>query len=136
MVRFPKRTAGAMTMAVVAVAAVLGGCGQSSPKTATPTWPPGDPFPLVEADATSGPYLPWNLVRVDRRLNRVYLAVSGGPGCTIPQRLAVSETAAAVTLTVVGATLSEPCSAEARTTMGYVQLPTALGDRQVLHGQG
>ena len=136
MVRLPKRTAGAMAMAVVAAAAVLGGCGQSSPRTVTPTWPRGDPFPLVEAGATSGPHLPWNLVRADRRLNRVYLTVSGGPGCTIPQRLAVSETATAVTLAVVGATVSEPCSAEARVITGYVQLPTALGDRQVLHAQG
>ena len=136
MVWLPKRAVGAMAMAVVAIAAVLGGCGQSSPRTATPTWPSGDPFPLVEAGATSGPYLPWNLVRVDRQLNRIYLTVSDGPGCTIPQRLAVSETATAVTLTVVGATLTEPCTAEARVTTGYVQLPTALGDRQVLHGQG
>jgi hypothetical protein len=73
---------------------------------------------------------------VDRRANRVYLTVSDGSGCTIPQRLAFSESATAVTLTVVGASLSEPCSAEARTTTGYVQLPTALGDRQVLHGPG
>ena len=73
---------------------------------------------------------------MDRRANRVYLTVSDGSGCTIPEELAFSETASAVRLTVVGASLSEPCGAEARTITGYVQLPTALGDRQVLHGPG
>jgi hypothetical protein len=71
---------------------------------------------------------------VDRQLDRIYLTVST-QGCTIPQRLAISETATTVTLAAVGATEVEPCTAEARAITGCVQLPTALGDRQVLHGQ-
>lgn len=134
MLRVRERATSSTVVAVVALVLALAGCGSSQSPSATPapTWPSGDPFPLVAAPV-DGPRLSWDLVRVDPEQDRVYLTVSK-QGCTIPQEVEFSETATTVTLAVVGVELSEPCTADARALTGYVQLPTALGDRQVLHG--
>ncbi|WP_258802367.1 hypothetical protein [Pseudarthrobacter sp. NS4] len=75
------------------------------------------------------PTVPWQLVRVDRQENRVYLSAST-TGCSHPKGVRATESGSSIHITVTGTGESEPCSMRHVTLIGYVQLGT-IGDRKI-----
>ena len=76
--------------------------------------------------------LPWHIQRVDETHNRIYLS-SDKKQCSTPYASTVEETTTTVTITMHGTKNQEPCTADMTTLIGYVQLTTALGERNILH---
>lgn len=76
------------------------------------------------------PTVPWQLVRVDRQENRIYLSAST-TGCSHPNTVRVAESDSSIRITVTGTGGAEPCRMQYVTLIGYVQLDS-LGDRQVV----
>jgi len=89
------------------------------------------PDESTSADLNDGPTVPWSLVRVDRDLNRIYLAASSS-GCVTPTKVRIGETSTSITLTVVGVGGTEPCTREKTTMIGYVTSKSPLGNRTIL----
>jgi hypothetical protein len=86
---------------------------------------------VIDTSASNdGPTLPWSLVRVDRDLNRIYLAASNS-GCVTPTKVRIEETSTSITLTVVGVGGKEPCTAEGVTMIGYVTPKSPIGTRNI-----
>jgi hypothetical protein len=85
----------------------------------------------LAVDQGTGPAdtVPWHLVRVDHKQNRIYLSASS-VGCTTPEKVRVSESASRITITVTGPSTKGPCTAQSLTLIGYVQIGS-IGDRQV-----
>jgi hypothetical protein len=73
--------------------------------------------------------VPWELIKVDRQENRVYLSASTTE-CRNPDKVRVSESASEIRITVTSRG-KEPCTMQYLTLIGYVQLE-AIGDRQVI----
>lgn len=75
----------------------------------------------VDQSAEPFPTMPWQLVRVDRQENWVYLSAST-TGCSHPRKVRVTESGTSIRITVTGTGGSEPCSMQYETLIGYVQL--------------
>lgn len=78
--------------------------------------------------------MPWQLIRVDREENRIYLSASTS-GCSKPETVRVTESTSSIQLTVTGTGGSEPCSMQYVTLIGYVQL-SSIGGREVTGNAG
>jgi hypothetical protein len=83
----------------------------------------------VDRSTVPVPTVPWQLVRVDRQENGIYLSASTN-GCSHPKGVRVTESGSSIHITVTGTGDSEPCSMQYVTLIGYVQLDS-LGDREV-----
>jgi hypothetical protein len=83
----------------------------------------------IDRTTDSAPTLPWQLVRVDRQENRIYLSASSS-GCSHPNSVKVTETASSIQVTVTGTGGGDPCSMQYVTLIGYVQL-SSIGDREI-----
>ncbi|MCQ6272838.1 hypothetical protein M8J71_20480 [Pseudarthrobacter sp. R1] len=136
--RFRLRTA---TFCMVMLVAALTSCaGQADPPLGS-TPPPGQPaLPIgtvapqygeLPMDHIPDPAstVPWQLVRVDRQENRIYLSASSS-GCSHPNTVRVTETASSIQVTVTGTGGGDPCSMQYVTLIGYVQL-SSIGDREI-----
>lgn len=132
----------AATVSGLMVAVALTGCGEPGPPPPGSSPPTGiavSPIETVspqygelQVDRSTDPVptVPWQLVRVDRQENRVYLTASSS-GCSQPRGVRVTESDSSIRITVTGTGGSEPCSMQYVTLIGYVQL-NSLGDRQVI----
>ena len=136
---------GFLTSCAVMLAAALTACAgmdpplDSSPptgKAALPVETITPQYSELPIDRTSGPApaVPWQLIRVDREENRIYLSASTS-GCSKPETVRVTESASSIQLTVTGTSGSEPCSMQYVTLIGYVQL-SSIGGREVTGNAG
>jgi hypothetical protein len=129
------------------VTAMIGFIGVSTSACTTGPSPlPRDSSPTIHSSPSSGAgnealptnvhpgstSLPWHLQRVDDTHNRIYLS-SDKKHCSTPYASTVEETTTSVTITMHGTKSQEPCTADMTTLVGYVQLTTALGERNILH---
>lgn len=136
-----RRRHAAATVFGLMLAAALTGCrepGPPPPGSSPPTGIAVSPIETispqygelqVDRSTDPAPTVPWQLVRVDRQENRVYLTASN-VGCHHPKRVKVTETASSVHIKVTGTGGGDPCSMQHVTLIGYVQLDS-LGDRQI-----
>jgi hypothetical protein len=94
------------------------------------------PYNEVSIDRTTdpAPTVPWQLVRVDRQENRIYLSASTA-GCSHPNTVRVTETASSIEITVTGTGGGDPCGMQYVTLMGYVQTGS-IGDREITGNAG
>lgn len=127
--------------------AMIGFIGVSTSACTTGQTPlPRDSSPTIHSSPSSGAgnealptnvhpgstSLPWKIQRVDQTHNRIYLS-SDKKQCSTPYASTVEETTTSVTITMHGTKSQEPCTADMTTLVGYVQLTTALGERNILH---
>ncbi|MCX6497837.1 MAG: hypothetical protein NTU93_03420 [Arthrobacter sp.] len=147
--RVRKRVAGLVVGAILSIA-TLAACGEptvpaapplASPPLAAPPatkLPPQPgistitpPFTELPLDRTTEPAvtLPWHLIRVDLKENRVYLS-SSSEGCTTPEKVRLTESASEIKISVTGPRGGEPCTARSLTLVGYVQIGS-IGERRV-----
>lgn len=134
----------AATISTLMLAAALTACtGQaagppldSEPPLGNPVTPPVETITLqyneITIDRTSGPAptVPWQLVKLDRDENRIYLSASTS-GCSQPKTVRVSETPESVQVSVTGTGDAGPCSMQYTTLIGYIQLDS-IGGREVM----
>lgn len=137
-----RRWVRAATFCIVVLVAALTACaGQahpplgSSPPSEKPALPIGTVSPQygelpIDRRTDSVPTVPWQLIRVDRQENRIYLSAST-TGCSHPNTVRVTETASSIQITVTGTGGGDPCSMQYVTLIGYVQL-SSIGDREVI----
>lgn len=81
--------------------------------------------------SSDGPTPPWSLVKVDRDLNRIYLAASSSD-CVTPTKVRIEQRSTSITLSVVGVGGTGPCTLEKKTMIGYVQPKSPIGNRTIL----
>ena len=88
-------------------------------------------FRELPLDQTTQPAetVPWHLIRVDLKENRVYLSASS-VDCTTPEKVRLTQSASEIKISVTGQHAGEPCSAQHVTLVGYVQIGS-IGERQV-----
>jgi hypothetical protein len=135
----PKTAAFSIVMLVSALTACAGQAdpplGSSSPSgnhflpTGMATITPQYNRISIDRTRDPAPTVPWQLVRVDRQENRIYLSASSS-GCSHPNKVRVTETAASIQVTVTGTGGGDPCSMQYVTLIGYVQL-SSIGDRTI-----
>lgn len=139
-----KRFAGSAVLAFLLTA-----CGESTrlpQPAATPpatqlSPPPGIStialdFRELPLDQTTQPAatVPWHLIRVDLKENRVYLSASS-VGCSTPVKVRLSESGSQIEISVTGTRAGEPCTMQHLTLFGYVQIGS-IGRRQVTGNSG
>ena len=73
--------------------------------------------------------VPWHLIRVDLKDNRVYLSASS-VDCTTPENVRLTESASEIKISVTGRRASESCTMKHVTLVVYVQIGS-IGQRQV-----
>lgn len=94
----------------------------------------GGLLPTVDKPSSDQVPLPWGLNRIDAARNRIYLAMSGRD-CSLPQAVALSETAESITITAWGSKPSAtPCTDQLTTIVGFVSPTRPIGTRSVVHG--
>ena len=138
-----KRCAGIVVLAVLSTAS-LAACGEQAGPPQPPAAPPAtrlSPQPGISTitpnfrelplDQTTQPAetVPWHLIRVDLKENRVYLSASS-VDCTTPEKVRLTQSASEIKISVTGQHAGEPCSAQHVTLVGYVQIGS-IGERQV-----
>ena len=138
-----KRFAGMVVLAVLSTASLVA-CGVQTGLPQPPAAPPAtqlSPQPGVSTiapefrelplDQTTSPTetVPWHLIRVDLKENRVYLSASS-VDCTTPKKVRLTESASEIQISVTGQRASEPCTMQHVTLVGYVQIGS-IGQRQV-----
>lgn len=143
-----KRFAGIAVLAFLLTAS-LAACGESArlpQPSATPpatqlSPPPGVStialdFRELPLDQTKQPdaTVPWHLIRVDLKENRVYLSASS-VGCSTPVKVRLSESGSQIEISVTGTRADEPCTMHHLTLFGYVQIGS-IGQRQVTGNSG
>jgi hypothetical protein len=143
-----KRCAGFVVLAFLSTAS-LAACGEQPGQPQPPAAPPATQlspqpgistitpnFTELPVDQTTEPAetVPWHLIRVDLKENRVYLS-SSSVDCTTPEKVRLTESAAEIKISVTGRRAGEPCTAQLVTLVGYVQI-RSIGERQVAGNSG
>jgi hypothetical protein len=141
--RMGKRFAGFVVLAVLSITP-LAACGEQPGPPQPPAPPPVtqlSPQPGIttitpnfaelplDQSTQAAETVPWHLIRVDLKENRVYLAASSFD-CTIPEKVRLTESASQIKISVTGRRTGQPCSANQVTLLGYVQIGS-IGQRQV-----
>lgn len=138
------------SLLAIAGVVLLAGCSVSVPRSAPSTDQsppvasgavpstsaiPSNPFPTTTLAPKGAVYVPWILGKVDSQANRIYLSSSSAStDCKTPWRALVTETSTSITISVVAKSGQEPCTAEKKTLVGWVQLKGAIAARDIKHG--
>lgn len=143
--RLPHRThrAGLVGVCLATVAVLMAACGSANMQPKRSLSAPrsqdiaNQRFPTKPAPLAADRQIPWRLVRVDDRANRIYLAASTHD-CVTPSYAVVTEHPDRVVVAVFGdqrsARSGEFCNTSRTALVGYVTAASGLQSRKVAHG--
>jgi hypothetical protein len=119
------------TASVLLVLSLSACAGSASSSPSAPSLAPTRKLIQVQTRDRDRPVLPWTLVK---KTSREIVVSATKKGCTVPHDIVVSETGTAVTLTVEGTRVKDPCTQEGFMVHITAKLESDLGQRKLLAG--